>query len=73
MDRSDEMRSVAALVERLGERFPQFSGSTIEEAVSSVHSQLADAPIRDFVPVLVEHEVVDALKARARAGQVGEP
>lgn len=71
MDTAEEMRHVAALVERLTKRFPEFAPNTIEEAVHSVHRQLGDAPIRDYVPVLVEREVVDSLKARARAGDGG--
>ena len=67
MDHAEETRHVAALVERLKNKFPEVAPRTIEETVSSVHRQLDDAPIRDFVPVLVEREARNALKAR-RAG-----
>jgi hypothetical protein len=71
MDSAEEMRHVAALVDRLVARFPQVPADAIAAAVSSAHGQLVDAPIRDFVPVLVEREVLDSLRARTRAREGG--
>jgi hypothetical protein len=71
MDPAEEMRHVEALVERLTRKFPELPPSTIEETVTRVHGQLGDAPIRDYVPVLVEREAVDSLKAHTRARDGG--
>lgn len=67
MDTAEEMRHVTALVERLIRKFPELDPHTVEETVTGVHRQLGDAPIRDYVPVLVEREATDSLKARTRA------
>lgn len=66
MDPAEEKRHVAALVERLTEMFPELAPTTVEETVTSVHRDLGDAPVRDYVPLLVEREAIDTLKARAR-------
>jgi hypothetical protein len=71
MDPAEEMRHVAALVERLTKKFPELAPATIEETVTSLHSRMGDAPIRDYVPVLVEREAVDSLKARTRGHDRG--
>jgi hypothetical protein len=71
MDTAEEMRHLAALVERLTRKFPELDPNTIEETVTSFHLQLGDAPIRDYVPVLVEREAIDSLKARTRARDGG--
>ena len=65
MNPAEESRSIDQLVDRLGERFPHIPQQTIRDVVSDAHRGLDGAPIRDFVPVLVEHEAVGALKARS--------
>lgn len=72
MDTAEEMRHVTALVgRRLIRKFPELDPHTVEETVSGFHRQLGDAPIRDYVPVLVEREAIDSLKARTRARDGG--
>lgn len=68
MNGADEARSIAALVGRLVERFPDLDAQVIEQAVHRAHGELAGAPIREYVPVLVEREVVDAFRARRGTG-----
>jgi len=34
----------------------------VESAVHSAHSALAESPIRDFIPVLVEHDAKEELR-----------
>jgi hypothetical protein len=46
--------------ERLSGRFPDIDPQVVEAAVRVAHSQLT-GPIRDFVPVLVEHIARDQL------------
>lgn len=65
MDPAEESRCLDRLVGRLGERFPDIPPQVITEAVAESHRGFGGAPIRDFVPVLVEHEVVAGLRSRA--------
>ena len=52
------------VVERLSERFPDVSREVVEAAVRVEHEGL-DGPVRDYVPVLVEHAARDRLAAFA--------
>lgn len=58
----DEAKAVAEVVDRLAAQFPNVQRSHIDEIVQSEHHALDGKPIREFVPVLVEH----ATKARLR-------
>ena len=60
VNRDDEVKALGVVVDRLAERFPNLSRSSIEEAVREEHQALDGGRVRDFVPVLVEH----AAKAR---------
>ncbi|MET3812378.1 three-helix bundle dimerization domain-containing protein [Arthrobacter sp. UYEF3] len=55
MNRDDELKAIGSVVDRLAERFPEVSRSSIEEAVREEHESLNGGRIRDFVPILVEH------------------
>lgn len=63
MDRPEELRALAHLSERLTQKFPQISPELIREMVTNAHRRFDGRPIRDFVPLLVEHDTVDELKA----------
>ena len=63
MDRHDEVAALGEVKERLAERFPDLGPDVVEAAVRVAHSQLT-GPIRDFVPVLVEHIARDRLASR---------
>ena len=51
---------MAEVVERLSQRFPDVSREVVEAAVRVEHEGL-DGPVRDYVPVLVEHAARDRL------------
>lgn len=55
MDARHEQVAVAAVQDRLEEQFPALDPAVVEAAVRLAHTQMTDSPIRDFVPVLVEH------------------
>lgn len=56
---------LASLTERLVARFGgRLDRGVVEEAVRRHAASLADAPIRDFVPLLVERSAVAELTAR---------
>jgi hypothetical protein len=62
---ADEEVAIGHAVDRLAERFP---GVDRERIVELVHEHLDDfsgAPVRDFIPVLVEHDVRRRLTAEA--------
>lgn len=65
MTEQEESRLIRQLIERLVMRFPQLPAKTVEKEVRSVHHGFQGAPLRDFVPLLVEHDVVISLKVLA--------
>jgi hypothetical protein len=67
MDRSDEVRALADVQDRLIERFPDLDADVIQAAVRVAHSELTGR-VRDFVPVLVEHAARDRLSFAVREG-----
>jgi hypothetical protein len=60
MDRAAERKALAEVQVRLEKRFPDLHPDVVAAAVSLAHSEL-DGPVRDFVPVLVEHAARDRL------------
>jgi hypothetical protein len=66
VDRTDELRALADVQARLQARFPSLDAEVVEAAVRLSHSKLTGR-VRDFVPVLVEHEARDRLAFAARA------
>jgi hypothetical protein len=64
VDNDLEDKEIAAVQARLAERFPQLDTDTIAAAVRLAHSELTGG-IRDFVPVLVEHNARNRLSAIA--------
>lgn len=66
MDREQQATEdelVDQVVDRIAERFPDAPRDEVEEVVDEEHHRLDGNPIREFVPVLVEHEVRDRLRA----------
>ncbi|MCE9515518.1 MAG: hypothetical protein NTY24_13895 [Mycobacterium sp.] len=57
----DEQILLAELVERLTESCPTVPPETVAEVVHSLHARFNEAPIREFVPLLVEREARMAL------------
>ncbi|WEO76830.1 hypothetical protein BJQ94_15930 [Cryobacterium sp. SO2] len=57
-----EDQAVSQVIDRLAERFPDRPRSFIEDVVLDERHQLEGKPIRDYVPVLIEH----GAKARLR-------
>jgi hypothetical protein len=64
MDKDLEAKEIDEVCQRLAVRFPQLGAEVIEGAVRLAHSELTGG-IRDFVPVLVEHNARDRLAAFA--------
>jgi len=65
IESNDETIAVEHAAERLADRFPEVPREQIDELVEKHHEEFDDASVRDFVPVLVEHEVRKDLTADA--------
>jgi len=63
MSQTDEIHAMDELADRLHSRFPHARQDRIKQEVNRVHHQYDGSPIRDFIPVLVEREVVDQLRS----------
>ena len=63
MNAEEEARAVDQVIDRLAKRFPDVPRDTVAAIVGEEHLGLEGNPIRDFVPVLVEHEARDRLRA----------
>jgi hypothetical protein len=57
---ADEDRAMDEVYERLTDRFPNKAPEQIREAIAEARDHFDRAPVRDFVPIMVERE------ARAR-------
>jgi hypothetical protein len=62
MNTEEEARAVDQVVDRLAARFPDVSRDRVAAIVGEEHLELEGNPIRDFVPVLVEHEARERLR-----------
>lgn len=60
---NEELIAVEHAASRLAERFPHVPRERIEQLVQERHGEFDGAPVRDFVPVLVEHDVKRVLAA----------
>jgi len=61
MDQEHELKALVGVRERLRAQFPEIDPALVEAAVQVSHRELQGNPIRDFVPVLVEHAARDRL------------
>jgi hypothetical protein len=66
MNQTEEIRALDQLADRLRGRFPDAPPEGIKELVARAHQQYDGSPIRDFIPVLVEREVVEHFRAPAQ-------
>jgi hypothetical protein len=66
----DEWTAIDGLIDRLVLRFPKVPAETVEELVRSVHEEFEGALLRNFIPVLVEHDVLVELRERGGQGDL---
>ena len=64
MNPEEEEKAIAKVIDRLAERFPHIPRPSVEEVVLEEHKSFDGRPIRDFVPVLVEHGAKGRLRRR---------
>ena len=60
-----DQTSVDEIVERLSTRFPEQQTDVIRRVVAETYAEFDDAPVRDFVAVLVEKKAKKTLKRLA--------
>ena len=63
----DEDQALARVTEALRQRFPQLGAEEIAARVDLVRQRYVDAPIRDFVAVMIEREVTASLRSAPSA------
>jgi len=66
----NEGQALDKVAERLAARYPHTPLDTITSLVRQTHRKFAGRPIRDYVPVLVEHEVREHLDRASSRMQV---
>lgn len=64
--RHGEEAAVRNVIKRLREQFPELDCDTVARSVHGRYAELGDAPVRDFIPVLVERGAREQLKTSAR-------
>lgn len=64
-DIADEGAAMDQVAERLAARFPTVAAETVVAIVHEVYAALANARVRDFIPVLVEREAKARLQLAA--------
>lgn len=66
-----EDQAVSQVIDRLAERFPDRPRSFIEDVVVTERHLLDGKPIRDYVPVLIEHGAKARLREATGHGPLG--
>ena len=61
MATEDELRAVEQVVDRLSAKFAHFPSQRVSEVVHAEYRTFDGAPIRDFVPIMVEKSAADRL------------
>jgi hypothetical protein len=67
MESDDEARALDGVIDRLAERFPHIPRTGIARAVREEHNVFDGSPVRDYIPVLVEHAAKQRLRTTAPA------
>lgn len=66
---ASEAQALEQLAHRLRRKLPQHRAATINQAIAEALEEFDGRPIREFVPILVEREVLDRLReARESVG-----
>ncbi|GAA4060521.1 three-helix bundle dimerization domain-containing protein [Agromyces indicus] len=73
MHAEDERTLVGRIPDRLAAHFPEIAPERIAEVVEQEYRRFDGRPIRDFVPVLTEHQARDRLRAEGTAEVFASP
>ncbi|GLI26786.1 hypothetical protein ARHIZOSPH14_10280 [Agromyces rhizosphaerae] len=69
----DEHAEVEQVVDRLSERFTELPRGVVSDVVHHVHDGMEGNPIREYVPVLVEHGAKEQLRQIRRGSTAPVP
>jgi hypothetical protein len=69
MSEDEEARAISQLIVRQVLRFPALPVRLVEEMVSSAHPSFAGARVRNFIPLLAEHDLLVQLKDLTAQGR----
>jgi hypothetical protein len=61
MATEDELRAVEQVIDRLSAKFAHMPAQRVSEVVDSAYHEFDGAPIRAFVPIMVEKMSTDRL------------
>ena len=64
---NQESRAIEELLSRLRAAYPDVPAQTVAAAVQAAQAELADHPIRDFMPLLVERSARERLRSEQGA------
>lgn len=67
--RPGEDAALRHVTERLRQQFPELDADIVARTVHGRYDQLGDAPVRDFIPVLVERAAREQLETAIPDGQ----
>ena len=67
-----EAEAIESVCARLAQRYPEVDADTVERTVRQIHERL-DGPVRDYVPVLVEHMARDELSRMSEVRETSGP
>jgi len=63
-----EQTVIEQLVERLSNRYPALSPSTVSSVVRDIHAKFEGRPLRDYVPLFVERNAKSELERLGATG-----
>ncbi|TFC12522.1 three-helix bundle dimerization domain-containing protein [Cryobacterium sp. MDB2-10] len=67
MESEYETRALDGVIDRLAERFPHIPRTNIARAVREEHEGFDGSPVRDYIPVLIEHAAKQRLRTTVPA------
>ncbi|TFD71192.1 three-helix bundle dimerization domain-containing protein [Cryobacterium sp. Hb1] len=73
MDAKQEQNAVDDMVRRLEVRYADLPADRVKTVVTACHASLSDKPIRDFIPVLVEHAARSQLRSERHTAPHAAP
>lgn len=68
----NEDAAIEHVIDRLVSQFPDVPENVVQETVTEIHDSFDQAPVRDFVAVIVEHDAKDQLRAADAAASADE-
>ena len=65
----DEAAALASVTRVLRRRFPDLPPTELDRLVTEAHHAYDGCPVRHFVPILVERDVIEAVESGSHAAE----